>query len=283
MTERFVIDGLGIANTYVQLDDGSIVPSAEPGPVDGLTVVEITTIDGVPVSIEVEDAYGERFVIDSENGTVMREDGIVIAQTTAEDGRDRIRFIDAEEAGFEYQSFGAWVTNLNSSSGGGGRLGVGSVGDESTTLPASAPDARYSGSSIGLAVLTGDFNEMVETASDVNVDVYGGFSRVRMESINTRITGSLNGSSAAAPAPDMDFETAFTGFDGTDFSAPMLGDSGVGFFGEVRGQFYGPNGEEVGGVYDGFGNASGGDGIEIYGSFGARDTGTPPPPDPDLF
>lgn len=160
-----------------------------------------------------------------------------------------------------YATFGGWAKTSNDTTTSSDTIRFGAFGSPTpeTSMP-TGTSATYSGNSIGLATLdTGAGGAIVGfTSSDITVTTPD-FASVEVSSTNTSFS-SLNENTLANPGI-LNFEATGT-VSGTGFSAtPTSADQR----GQVNGQFYGPNAEEVGGTF-----GLTGDNIKYGGAFGAK-------------
>ena len=218
-------------------DDGPISMASATGP---QTATGRVRIEGGLVTRVEASSGGTTALVTTDNGTISATDPVV-AQTTATANRTRIRAAEPLSNGFEYQTYGTWVTGLNTTSGtaGAGTFGVQTTGAQSA-------DGTYNGESLGLAVdkTTG---ELWETQSNVTVTTSQNFTKAEIQSTGT--TGErLNAAPGVAPLGDLDFSsTAPADIVNNSFSATI---SGTQVSGSSDGVFYGPMAPEVGGTFD---------------------------------
>ena len=146
---------------------------------------------------------------------------------------------------WDYQSFGVWETGLDTPSG--GEYGAMSVGR--TTADMDIPttnSATFTGKVVGSYV---DIAGQGHTAlADLSVGVNWGTQSMTFDTTNTEI--SSNWSSAPfTPKPELDITGTMTYAPGTNgFTSNDLSTTS-GLTGGSTGQFYGPNAEELGGVF----------------------------------
>ena len=185
-------------------------------------------------------------------GAIAIVGGGYIGLTTS-DGRSLALLADDVAQGFEYQTYGAWVTGYGT---GSGTVGAGSYG--AATSSANVPTgqvANYSGTSAGIARRADGQPYVTVSSVTVSTDfATAGISSSGTEAtnINTQVTG---------PAPELDFSGNGPVADG-QFSVDV---SGIATTGIADGIFYGPAANEVGGTYQ----LTGSGGVANSGSFGA--------------
>jgi hypothetical protein len=246
------IEGQAVTTAYV-VDPvtGDIEVVSVTGPSDSTALW--TTEGGDTVALRVS-APGSGISVDARNGGTVdvNPQGVVLFQTA--DGRDFGVVVNEASAGFEYQTFGTWVTGYGTRSG---TAGSGSYGLRTTPsqMPAGT-SATYRGASVGQARLAD--GQPYITTSEVTVST--DFATARISSTNTQAV-NLN-TAARRPASELDF-IGRGAISGSGFTAPV---SGSGVSGTANGQFYGPTASEVGGTFQ----TSGPGGVEYGGAFGAN-------------
>jgi hypothetical protein len=163
-------------------------------------------------------------------------------------------------SGWNYQTFGVWVTGSGTSSG---RIGTFSVG--SITPNSQVPNmgmATYLGG-LGGAYVAPDGTDFLTTA-DLQVDANFVTNALNFQSSNTQLTRDLQ---TFTPDNTLNLDGTLTWSGGSsEFGGPLSNQSGS-LSGEASGSFYGPSAEELGGN---FLLTNGGSSLETYvGSFGA--------------
>jgi hypothetical protein len=146
---------------------------------------------------------------------------------------------------WDYQSFGVWETGLDTNSG---SHGVMSLGNSAGTVipPSGTTNSNFIGKVIGSYVsATGQGRTTVLADLVVNVD--WSTQSLTLSTLNTRT--STNGSLFTTSTPvdltisgTLNYAPNINGFSGTLTTASGLS-------GNSTGQFYGPNAEELGGVF----------------------------------
>jgi hypothetical protein len=162
-----------------------------------------------------------------------------------------------EAAGFEYQTYGAWLTGFNT---GSGNVGVGSFGAKtaSSAMP-TGTTATYNGASTGFI----NYADGVPGRTTSKVTVSTDFSTATISSSSSLVTfvDAIGGT-------DQDHRLDFTGtgpVSGSGFTATVDSDFPAPVSGSVDGQFYGPSAQEVGGTF-----GLTGSGVDYIGSFGGK-------------
>jgi hypothetical protein len=157
--------------------------------------------------------------------------------------------------GYNYQTFGVWITLRASGSGRIGTLSVGSI-TPGTSVP-NVGTATYFGDLGGLYIAP-DGTDFLAFA-DVQVDADFLLNALDFQSFNTEITRDLQ---TFTPASTLNLNGTLGYGGSSEFSGTVIAAGGL--VGEADGSFYGPNAEELGGSFH-LRN-----GLETYvGSFGA--------------
>jgi hypothetical protein len=161
------------------------------------------------------------------------------------------------DLGWEYQSFGVWETGLGTSSRTFGAMSVGAptIG---TAIPGSGT-ASFTG------YATGSYVNVAGTGATVLADVtVGADFATQTLTFSTQNSRTSTDWSTFTLNPDLNLSGTLTYTAGTNsFTGPV---NGSGLAGNSTGQFYGPNAEELGGVF-----FLKGSGVEAYaGAYGAK-------------
>lgn len=266
---------------------GSTVPATDPSIVidptktlqrDGLAKQVFYTWDAGKDRFSaigaVEDAQARAIIeFDASDALVA----LGIETTTATSATTKIRFVGSDikamgpdfveaentaskaivsnprSAAWNYQTFGVWESGLDKSNGYYGAMSVG-TSSPSTAIP-NADGATFTGKVIG-SYVRGGIGEAV--LADLTVGLSG--QTLTFTTLNTRYT-------SGAPVPTnldmtnqtLTYDPATNRFQGAFTAGALTGSS--------TGQFYGPNAEELGGV---FFLRNAGDPLETYsGAYGA--------------
>ncbi len=245
------IDGQAVTASYVaDPSTGDVTISNPSGPSQSST--RIVTRNGVPVALTAN-APESSVSFDTRNGDTRIDDPFTTGYVTA-DGQDSATFINPAQAGYEYQTYGAWVTGAGT---GAGTAGAGSYGlkTEVSDVPVGA-SATYRG--VGLGVARRSDGQPYQTVSSVTVST--DFNTASIDSANTSAV-NLN-TATTSSAPELDFSGSGA-VSGSGFTATV---AGTGTSGSAQGQFYGPSATEVGGTY----TTSGPGGVWHMGAFGGN-------------
>ena len=175
-------------------------------------------------------------------------------------GRNYGRAANAIPQGWEYQTFGVWLTGYGTGSGTFGALSVGAQTPVSG-VPTTGT-ATFAGGLLGAYVDAGGAGYLVEADFTANVDFAS--RTVSISSTNTVKTNVNTG--AVTTAADLNLTGTLTYYPATNGFAGSVATAG-GLSGSADGQFYGPGAEELGGTF--FTGRSGS--VESFiGSFGAK-------------
>ena len=159
---------------------------------------------------------------------------------------------------WDYQSFGVWETGLDAVSGNYGAMSLGAP-TAGTAIPGSGT-ANFSGKVVGSYV--NDLGKGHTVLANLNVGVNWGTQSLNLSTSGTRmspdgVTFSPN-TSLDMSNQTLGYTAGTNGFSGTLTTGGLSGNS--------SGKFYGPNAEELGGVF-----FLQGSGLETYsGAYGAK-------------
>lgn len=175
---------------------------------------------------------------------------------TSRNGQQVAVMADPSTNGFEYQTFGVWLTGVGAAQG---TLGAGSFGSRTTanSMPRSG-SATYEGGSTG--VYAGPAGFAHATRSDVEASVDFDTRRIALDSRRTVQTELLTGREHENRLLDFSMVGRVTGAGfGGQVEAP------IGMTGDLTGGFHGPNAEEMGGTF-----GMTGQGGSYVGAFGGK-------------
>jgi hypothetical protein len=229
-------------NTQVGRGTGSVTLT-----VDSFGNVTALTIGGQESSVSFNPG----------NATLAANGGFVAAVAT--DGKSAAISADYKSLGFNYQTFGVWLTGSGTGSGLGGAISAGAA-TPGGSIPVTGT-ANYNGAAGGLYVDPAGATYLARSSSALSTNF-----------ANSTVSFSTSGSTAAATATGAALANpSILNIQGTlnyaggsnDFSGPVSSSTLVG---SARGQFYGPIANEIGGTF-----ALKGVGVEGYlGAFGAK-------------
>lgn len=211
-----------------------------------VTVSNVSGNQSATVEIRTDangDAVGGSFA--SGNSTASFGDGDTVEEGpsfidyTSGDENTRARAGRPDTNNFEHQSFGVWITGFET---GTGTIGTTSVGTRTAAanVPTATP-ATFNGRSAGLARR----NDGIAYATDSQVEIStGDFRTLSITSSNTN--GVNLDTNVASSTPELDFTGTAT-VNGAEFSGTI---TGTAVNGSINGDFFGPNAEEVGGLFE---------------------------------
>ena len=166
--------------------------------------------------------------------------------------------INGPSFGWDYQTYGVWVTGEGTGSGTAGAVSAGNV-TAVTGIPATGT-AVFSGNALGVFGIVGAPAYLTAAAMSANTN-FG--SRTIAFATSGTVASSFNGGGAfSAPGLNMSGNLTY-GAGVNQFSGAVTASNGMS--GSAVGKFYGPNANEIGGTY----NLSGG-GAFMGGGFGGK-------------
>jgi len=158
--------------------------------------------------------------------------------------------------GWNYQSYGVWVTGQGTGAGTVGAASVGSI-TPTTGIPATGTGS-FTGNSIGMYVNSS--GSAFYTVANMTANANFATQAVTFATTGTTTVNLATGVSASAPTLNLSSNMTYTG--GTLSGAIT---SGSGMSGSITGKFYGPTAQEIGGTY-----ALSGGGSSMFGGFGGK-------------
>lgn len=216
---------------------------------DNSAELDVTRSGGNTIALSAA-ANGSTATVDTGVGGTISGTTVVNAATAS--GDTVFVLVDQSTNGRNYQNYGFWQEGIGTNNS---RIHSGSFGSSADSLPSGAGTATYSGNALGIYVSA--IGSPYATVSDVSVNT--DFSNVSVTSSGTR-KADLS-TAFESSASNLDFTSTST-VSGTSFSGTVTGGDVAG---TISGEFYGPNGTEVGGVY-----STSGTGGTYFGSFGAK-------------
>jgi hypothetical protein len=164
------------------------------------------------------------------------------------------------DLGWDYQTFGIWETGRDSLTS--RKFGAMSVGNNAGTAIPGSGTATFAGYATGSYVITAGTGTTV--FADLTVDANFGTQTLIFNTANTQTSSDWVTFTAKS---DLNLNGTLKYAAGTNsFTGPV--NSNGGLAGNSTGQFYGPNAEELGGVF-----LLQGSGVETYaGAYGAKQT-----------
>jgi hypothetical protein len=225
----------------LQQRDGQLVVS-----LDAVEDVEALSVDAGPASVGFDEGEGDAILVAG---------GLI--QAASADGQDAAVFGDPDAFGFNYQTFGGWMTGIGS---GSGVIGVGSFGVPSNVRAGEVPnigDATYVGGAGGVAIDAMGVPYLVTSLATVFVDFVD--DEFTFSTTNSQVTNLNTAAQFAQPLYDLIGSGLLSGatLSGTVNAVANMS-------GTIDGTLYGPGAPEVGGTYHLMGPAG-----QYLGAFGA--------------
>lgn len=253
--DAFRADGIGRVAEYETGGTGAAVV----GPSQQVDVTARGLLDAVgflaALEIETEEVFGATptgaafDVIDGDTvadgvGVYGPVAGDQIVAATADEDQAAI-VADPFEKSFEFQTFGVWANGL----GPGGMNSQGVLGAASVGVPTPAANlpanAIYDGSSTGVYVTPAGVVSLAFADFDATLNL--GAGTLDVAASGTTLVDPLTGVPTAMPTLDFSGQ----GVPSQPFAIPIETDSPANdLAGTLNGQFYGMNGEELGGPFD---------------------------------
>lgn len=156
-------------------------------------------------------------------------------------GDDSIYALSSLDGGYEYQSFGVWSTGRGSDKGTQGSFSVGAATDIAKVQDKGS--AVFTGQALG-AYVDGNNGQFVSNA-DARLEADFADRIVYFETANTKLTDV--GTAVSNDAPLFDMAGSMTYTDANSMSGKVAAKNGLS--GTLDGQFYGPDAQEIGGVF----------------------------------
>lgn len=228
-TSTVIVDGLGQQSTYDYDPGTKQVSNIVEGAVSGGYSAQLTFDAGVLIGMKLVTptaalsfASNEIFDLFPEVvGATNRTSNALLANPVA--------------LGWDYQTFGVWETGLDTDSGSFGAM---SVGAASPGIPAG--DATFVGRVAGSWVdATGKGHAVL-----ANLEVGLSGQSLSLTTTGTRVSENWT---TFSPNADLDMSGTLTITGTNGFTGTLTTTSGL--TGDSTGQFYGPNAEELGGVF----------------------------------
>jgi hypothetical protein len=237
----------------------------------GLTYTETVNSSNVIQSNSFTSALGTTVSFDRAQGDTIGTivTGPLANKSYAElksNGNDLAIISPASMNGWSYQSYGIWISNLNSSSG---TVGGGSVGSLTTgvSIPTTGT-ANFSGTSAG--VYTNSSGIPFLTGSAMSASVNFATRSLGFATTGTQIllsSGSWQATSGLNTTGTLSYASGTNLVTGSNLATAGGGGVAVMTGGQVTGKFYGPAANELGGTFA----VRAGAGVESYaGAFGSK-------------
>ena len=258
--------GFTVQKTYVTDSSGNyqIVGSANQSTSNNATYTSLYDGAGNIYNIYLVTSNGLKFGFDKGVGDTLTNSTNLVGNfinATNVAGTNSGVFANAPANGWDYQSFGVWVTGQGL---GAGTVGAATYGNPLTSLPTTGT-ATFTGLSSAVAI-TGTNSAGFATAN-MTASVDYGAQTIALTTSNTTLTNSLvaRNITSTTSAPQLNYSgvLVFTG-SGTMFNGTLTTNSGMS--GTGQGQLYGPNATEIGGTF-----ALTGSGVtSLTGAFGGK-------------
>ena len=251
------VDGVAQTASYTSNSSGDVTSHAIS---DEQTTAQakITTNDaGTITSLTLSTPEQDSVKFNTSNAQSAGIHGITAAESN--DGRNMVVAANPLDLGWDYQSFGVWLTGYGT---GAGTVGVASIGaaTPAAAIPASG-SATYTGYASGVYVDSIGQSFLALANMTANADFAA--RNVQFATSNTEV-GNLN-TSTTMSKPDLNLSGTLSYAQGQNKIAGNIQSVG-GLSGKAAGQFYGPKAEEIGGTFlvRGAGNAG------YMGAFGGK-------------
>ena len=257
-------------NSTVQASGGSTGASYTANPITG-QVLTVSTVSQASSGATVNFTYGPTsltgIAIQSAQGasaSLNTNNGDVISTTSSGSvlyGYNAARTTtllapSVDYFGWNYQSYGVWVTGQGTGSGTVGAASVGSI-TPTASIPATGTGS-FSGNSLGMYVNSS--GQAFYTVANMTANANFATQAVTFATTGTTTVNLATGVSASAPTLNLSSNMTYTG--GTLSGAIT---SGSGMSGTATGKFYGPTAQEIGGTY-----VLSGGGSSMFGGFGGK-------------
>ncbi|MEL6645330.1 MAG: transferrin-binding protein-like solute binding protein [Pseudomonadota bacterium] len=225
------------ADTTTNPSDGSIA-FADAAPTAG-PLLEFDVVNDQLTEIRVSDSEVDIVLdlTDPDTRFATLPDGLAIATPDL----SAVAIFGAEpRITFEHQTFGAWMAGPTT---GSGTAGAGTFGDPTPTSNAPINIGVYRG--IGTGIYQTDDGDVFVTSNNFNVSIRPAEDRLTISSNNTVGVNVATGEEMTLNT--LNFNFGFGVLSGITFTADVadLDDR----TGTATGTFYGPNAEELGGVF----------------------------------
>jgi hypothetical protein len=199
------------------------------------------------------------------NATLTTNGGFVAAVST--DTKTAAIGADYKSLGFNYQTFGVWLSGSGVGSGLGGAISAGAA-TPGGSIPLTG-SANYNGAAGGLYVDPNGVTYLAKSSSALSTNF--ATNSVSFSASGSTAASTATGAALANPSilnigGVLSYAGGANDFSGPVSSLTVTGSSPT-LSGSARGQFYGPNANEIGGTFA----LKGASGVEGYlGAFGAK-------------
>jgi hypothetical protein len=261
-----IATGFSAQRTYVTDSSGNyqLVGNASQSTSNNATYTSQYDNAGSTYNIYLKASSGYSLAFDKGVGDSLTNSSVLVGsyvQATNVAGTNSGLFANGPANGWDYQSFGVWVTGQGL---GAGTVGAATYGNPLTSLPTTGT-ATFTGLSSAVAI-TGTNSAGFATAN-MSASVDYGAQTVVISTSNTTLTNSLiaKNITSTTSAPQLNYSglLVFSG-SGTLFNGNITTTGGM--TGTAQGQLYGPNAQEIGGTF----SASGSGVTSLIGAFGGK-------------
>jgi hypothetical protein len=231
----------------------SLSPTSDGSGSVTLTVDAAGSITGLTI-----DGTQSHISFSNTNGDLLTSNAGVASARSA-DGKNAATGADYNALGYNYQTFGTWVTGLGTGSGNAGAFSAGAPTPVSS-VPATGT-ATYNGTAGGIYVDSSGATFVAAGSSALTAN----FANHSVSYSTSGTTAVDSATGAALPNPSvLNMQGTLSLASGSnDFSGSVSSSS---LNGTARGRFYGPTANEAGGTF-----ALRGPGVSTYlGAFGAK-------------
>jgi hypothetical protein len=248
----------GISQTANATNNGTVVESWNNSPVDASNSNVTLVVDG--------EGYLSSFSINTPQSSVSFNASEINCDTlgacAARNATSLGVVMDSDALGWNYQSFGVWLKDLTATSFQAGAISVGEV-TPASGLPIGLTNAQFTGQAGGFYV-DGAGSQFI---TDAKMNAVVNFAE---RNINFSTTGTLLTHPTTfvhTPNSNLDLTGNWTYGSSTSQFSGTLRTQDSSLSGNASGRFYGPNAEEIGGVY---GLTSATDRSRMVGGFGGK-------------
>ncbi|NVK42821.1 MAG: transferrin-binding protein-like solute binding protein [Oceanospirillaceae bacterium] len=212
--------------------------------------------DGKLTRVSITTPYSSVVWDESRGDLIEVDSGVILLGNSTETALGLA--VDALELGWDYQTFGTWITGFETGSGRAGAFTIGAP-TAGNRIPVNG-SASFEGLAAGTYVDSG--GEAYSTAGAMTVDA--NFLSRQLD-FSTSDTAKINlNTLVESDANNLDLTGTLNYELGNNVFSGSV--QGTGLDGTAKGQFYGPDAEEIGGYFN-----LRGAGVEAYrGAFGGR-------------
>lgn len=245
------------ANYTANPSTGQVLSISTPAQASSGATINFTYGPTSLTGISIQSAQGTSASLNTNAGdTIAVTSGGSILYGVNAAGTTTLLAPSADYFGWNYQSFGVWITGQGTGSGSVGAASAGNV-TPITGIPATGT-GTFTGNTIGTFVNSSGV--AFYTAGTMTATANFAAQTVAFSTSGTVAVNLATGVSSSAPGLNLSSNMTFAG--GT-ISGPITSVSGMS--GTASGKFYGPSAQEIGGTY----TLQGG-GASLIGGFGGK-------------